>query len=234
LTQRKILLMTTGAAVLGLAVPGSQLAGTKDQVSVDVELIIGVDISYSMDIDELAVQREGYAQAIVSKEFLQALKTGPNKKLAVTYFDWSASTDQKIIIPWRVIDGPETAGDVAPEIMKMPVRNGSSTSISGAISFAMLLFDENPYRGLRHVIDISGDGPNNNGAPVTGARDAALERGITINGLAIMLEKNSSYSIVNIDNLDLYYEDCVLEGQVRSSCRSSTATSSRRRSGPNS
>jgi hypothetical protein len=144
------------AAVLGLAVPGSQLADTKDQVSVDVELVIAVDVSYSMDIRELAVQREGYAQAIVSKEFLQALKTGPNRKLAVTYFEWSASSDQKIIIPWRVIDGPETADAVAREIMKTPVRQGSSTSISGAISFAMPLFNENPYRGLRRVIDISG------------------------------------------------------------------------------
>jgi hypothetical protein len=113
------------AAVLGLAVPGSQLADTKDQVSVDVELVIAVDVSYSMDIRELAVQREGYAQAIVSKEFLQALTTGPNTKLAVTYFEWSAS--QKIIIPWRVIDGPETADAVAREIMKTPVRQGSST-----------------------------------------------------------------------------------------------------------
>jgi len=206
-----ILLMTTGAAVLRLVVPGSQLADTKDQVSVDVELVIAVDVSYSIELHELAVQREGYAQAIVSKEFLQALKTGPNRKLAVTYFEWSASSDQKIIIPWRVIDGPETADAVAREIMKTPVRQGSSTSISGAINFAMPLFNKNPYRGLRRVIDISGDGPNNNGAPVTGARDAALERGITINGLPIMME-NSSYSIMNIDNLDLYYEDCVIGG----------------------
>src|ERR1700692_3786583 len=203
--------MTTGAAVLGLAVPGIQFADTKGQVSVDVELIIGVDVSNSMDIDELEVQREGYAQAIVSEEFLQALKTGPSKKLAVTYFAWSASTDQKIIIPWRVIDGPETADAVAREIMKTPVQKGSSTSISGAISFAMPLFDENPYRGLRRVIDISGDGPNSNGAPVTGARDAALERGITINGLPIMI-KEPSYSTMDIDNLDLYYEDCVIGG----------------------
>jgi Protein of unknown function (DUF1194) len=132
----------------------------------------------------------------------------------VTYFEWSASSDQKIIIPWGVVDGPETADAVAREIMKTPVRQGSSTSISGAISFAMPLFNENPYRGLRRVINISGDGPNNNGAPVAGARDAALERGITINtinGLPIMME-NSSYSIMNIDNLDLYYEDCVIGG----------------------
>jgi hypothetical protein len=192
--------------------PRSQLTAAKDnQPSVDVELVIAVDVSYSMDLDELAVQREGYAQAIVSKEFLQAIKTGPNSKVAVTYFEWSASSDQKIIIPWRVIDGPETADAVANEIMQAPVRRGSRTSISGAINFAMPLFEDNPYRGLRRVIDISGDGPNNNGAPVTGARAAALEKGITINGLPIMV-KEPSYATMDIDDLDLYYEDCVIGG----------------------
>ena len=201
--------------IAGIAAPNpksQQSTDNKDNApSVDIELVIAVDISYSMDLDELAVQREGYAQAIVSKEFLQALKNGPNSKIAVTYFEWSASTDQKIIIPWRVIDGPETADAVANEIMKTPVRRGSRTSISGAIYFAMPLFDENPHRGLRRVIDISGDGPNNNGAPVTGARDAALEKGIVINGLPIMV-KEPSYSTMDIDDLDLYYEDCVIGG----------------------
>src|SRR6266480_2804786 len=199
--------------VAGVAGPGpkSEQTDTKDNVAVDIELVIAVDVSYSMDLDELSVQREGYAQAIVSKEFLQALKTGPKSKLAVTYFEWSASSDQKIIIPWRVVDGPESADAVAGEIMKTPVRRGSFTSISGAINFAMPLFDENPYRGLRRVIDISGDGPNNNGAPVPFARAAALEKGITINGLPIMV-KEPSYSTMDIDNLDLYYEDCVIGG----------------------
>jgi uncharacterized protein DUF1194 len=201
----------TGAVSAAAPSPGFQLADANDRVSVDIELVIAVDVSYSMDTDELAVQREGYAQAIVSKEFLQALKTGPNSKLAVTYFEWSASSDQKIIIPWRVIEGPESADAVAAEIMKTPVRRGSRTSISGAINFAMPLFEENPYRGLRRVIDISGDGPNNNGAPVAGARAAALEKGITINGLPIMV-KEPSYSTMDIDNLDLYYEDCVIGG----------------------
>jgi uncharacterized protein DUF1194 len=211
-----------GGDVAGFAAPsarnqfgpqlGLELAAPKDATpSVDVELILAVDVSYSMDMDELAIQREGYAQAIVSKEFLQALKTGPTGKIAVTYFEWAASSDQKIIIPWRVIDGPETADAVANEIMKTPIRRASRTSISGAIYFAMPLFDENPYRGLRRVIDISGDGPNNNGAPVVGARDTALEKGITINGLPIMV-KEPSYSTMDIDNLDYYYEDCVIGG----------------------
>jgi hypothetical protein len=202
-----------GGDVAGIAAPnpGSRLADKEAVASVDVELVLAVDVSYSMDMDELAIQREGYAQAIVSKEFLQALKTGPNGKISVTYFEWAASSDQKIIIPWRVIDGPETADAVANEIMRTPIRRASRTSISGAINFAMPLFDENPHRGLRRVIDISGDGPNNNGAPVTGARDAAVEKGVTINGLPIMV-KEPSYSTMDIDNLDLYYEDCVVGG----------------------
>jgi len=188
-----------------------QLVQKEKEASVDVELVLAVDVSYSMDMDELAIQREGYAQAIVSKEFLQALKTGPHGKIAVTYFEWAASSDQKIIIPWRLIDGPETADAVANEIMKTPIRRASRTSISGAINFAMPLFDENPHRGLRRVIDISGDGPNNNGAPVVVARDAAVEKGIIINGLPIMV-KEPSYSTMDIDNLDTYYEDCVIGG----------------------
>jgi len=201
-----------GGDVAGIAAPSpkSRFADTRHVPSVNVELVIAVDVSYSMDMDELAIQREGYAQAIVSKDFLQALRAGPGK-VAVTYFEWSMSGDERIIIPWRVIDGPESADAVAAEIMKTPVRRGSSTSISGAINFALQLFEENPYRGLRRVIDISGDGPNNDGAPVTGARDAALAKGIIINGLPIMV-KAPSLSTIDIENLDLYYEDCVIGG----------------------
>ena len=206
-----------GGDVAGIAAPnpsnqlGHQLAARDTHPSVDVELVLAVDVSYSMDLDELALQREGYAQAIVSKEFLQALKSGPNGKISVTYFEWAASSDQKIIIPWRVIDGPETADAVAAEILKTPIRRASRTSISGAINFGMVLIDENSHRGIRRVIDISGDGPNNNGSPVTLARDAAVEKGVTINGLPIMV-KELSYSTMDIGNLDFYYEDCVIGG----------------------
>jgi Protein of unknown function (DUF1194) len=215
--------ISIGASLVAAVLAGGGIAtraatGQKSEVTdkqaeprVDVELVIAVDVSYSMDLDELAVQREGYAQAIVSKEFLQALRTGPNSKISVTYFEWSAYTDQKVIIPWRVIDGPETADAVAAEIMNTAVRRGSRTSISGAITFAMPLFDEDPYPGLRRVIDISGDGPNNNGPPVTPIRDEALAKGIVINGLPIMV-KEPSYATMDIDNLDWYYEDCVIGG----------------------
>src|SRR5579862_1537670 len=208
--------LIAGAITASVATPNirsrhEMRTADKAQPVVDVELVLAVDVSYSMDMDELAVQREGYAQAIVSKEFLQALKALPNGKVSVTYFEWAASNDQKIIIPWRIIDGPETADAVADEILKTPIRRASRTSISGAINFAMPLFENNPYPGLRRVIDISGDGPNNNGVPVTPVRDEAVSKGIVINGLPIMV-KEPSYSTMDIENLDLYYEDCVVGG----------------------
>lgn len=200
-----------GGAAAPVAAPAPQTRLAQGNGQVDVELVLAVDVSYSMDLEELAIQREGYAQAVTSPEFLQALKTGPHGRVAVTYFEWAASSDQKIIIPWRVIEGPESADAVAAEIMKAPIRRASRTSISGAINFGMALYQENPFRGLRRVIDISGDGPNNNGEPVTIARDAALTKGVTINGLPIMV-KQPSYSTMDIENLDFYYEDCVIGG----------------------
>ena len=203
-----LLLVSVTSAFAQNDPPGKENNNTQ---AVDVELVLAVDVSFSMDKEKLALRREGYAQAIVSKDFLQALRSRPDSKVALTYFEWSMSGDDRVIIPWRVIDGPESADAVAAEIMKTPVRRGSSTSISGAINFALQLFEENPYHGFRRVIDISGDGPNNDGAPVTGARDAALAKGIIINGLPIMV-KEPSYLTTDIENLDLYYEDCVIGG----------------------
>src|SRR4051812_28365070 len=132
----------TGGDVAGIAAPsptsqlGHRLADKETVPSVDVELILAVDVSYSMDMDELAIQREGYAQAIVSKEFLQALKTGPNGKISVTYFEWAASSDQKIIIPWRGIDGPESADAVAAQTLKTPSPRASPAPLPAATDFA--------------------------------------------------------------------------------------------------
>jgi len=202
-----------GANHLRAAAPPAHVAAVPDRDgrAVDVELILAVDVSYSMDLDELALQREGYAGAITSREFLQALRGGPNGRIAITYFEWAASSDQKMIIPWRLIEGPETADAVADEILRTPVRRASRTSISGAIDFAVPLFDDSGYHGLRRVIDISGDGPNNNGGPVTLARDAAVAKGITINGLPIMV-KAPTPATMDIEDLDFYYEDCVIGG----------------------
>jgi hypothetical protein len=180
-------------------------------VPVDLELVLAVDVSYSMDPDEQALQREGYAMALTSKEFMQALREGANGKIAITYVEWAGQFDQRIVVPWQLIEGPESADAVAAEIAAAPYRRASRTSISGALEFAKPLFDHSGYRGLRRVIDVSGDGANNSGRLIVPTRDEVISAGITINGLPIML-KRANAGTMDIKNLDVYYEDCVVGG----------------------
>lgn len=181
------------------------------KAQVDVELVLAVDISYSMDPDELALQRDGYAKALTSREFMQALRQGIHGKVAVIYFEWAGASEQKIVVPWRLIDGPETADSVANEILQAPIRRAARTSISGALLFGAALFEMSGFRGIRRVIDVSGDGANNHGQLVTVARDEVVSKGITVNGLPILL-KRPSYTTMDIELLDEYYEDCVIGG----------------------
>ncbi|HKS83888.1 MAG TPA: DUF1194 domain-containing protein [Pseudolabrys sp.] len=207
-------LAVAATATVGLAAPGiPRLFADKrpSATPVDVELVIAVDVSYSMDPDEQALQREGYILALKSGEFLQALRQGTHGKIAITYFEWAGQFDQKIIMPWRLIDGPEAADAVAAEIARAPYRRASRTSISGALHFAKPLFDDSGYRGLRRVIDVSGDGANNAGELVVPTREDVLAAGITINGLPIMLKRPYA-GTMDIENLDIYYEDCVIGG----------------------
>ncbi|HEY7297428.1 MAG TPA: DUF1194 domain-containing protein [Xanthobacteraceae bacterium] len=198
----------------GTAAPrlGPLFADTRPgAIPVDTELVLAVDVSYSMDPEEQQLQREGYIGAITSREFMQALRGGINARVALTYFEWAGPFDQKIILPWRLIEGPETADGVANDIARAPYRRASRTSISGALQFAKPLFDASGYNGIRRVIDVSGDGANNAGPLVVPVRNDVLAAGITINGLPIMLKRPNTFSL-DIENLDVYYEDCVIGG----------------------
>jgi len=181
------------------------------EMPVDVELVLAVDISYSMDPDEQALQREGYRLGLTSKDFLQALREGVHGKIAIIYVEWAGQHDQQVVMPWRVIDGPEAADAVAAELGRAPYRRASRTSISGGLKFSSKLFDNSGYRGLRRVIDVSGDGANNSGTLVAPTRDEVVSAGITINGLPLMLKRPFS-GMMDIERLDIYYEDCVIGG----------------------
>ena len=210
--------MMGGLALLGgfgVAAPGGppSLAqrAPSGALAVDVELVLAVDVSYSMDPDEQALQREGYQAAITSREFMQAIKQGMHGRIAMTYFEWAGIHHQQIIVPWRLIDGPEAADGFAADIGRARYVRASRTSISGALLFGAPLFDGSGFRGVRRVIDVSGDGVNNNGPLVTAARDEVVGKGITINGLPIML-KRANPGTLDIEQLDIYYEDCVIGG----------------------
>jgi hypothetical protein len=179
-------------------------------VPVDTELVIAVDVSNSMDPEEQELQREGYIAGLTSREFLSALRGGMHGKIAITYFEWAGLYDQKIILPWRLIDGPASAEAVTSEIARTPYRRAPRTSIFGALQFAKPLFDASGFNGLRRVIDVSGDGVNNMGPPVTLMRDQVVDAGITINGLPIMMKR--PYGYTSDANLDVYYQDCVIGG----------------------
>lgn len=182
-----------------------------ESAAVDVVLVLAVDISYSMDTREQALQREGYVGALVSPEFLSAVAQGMHGKVAVAYVEWAGSFDQQVVVPWHVIDGRASAEAFASAITEAPYRRAYRTSISGALQFSAQLLRDSGFRGLRRVIDVSGDGANNQGSLVTAARDAVLAEGITINGLPLLLERPSPVGM-DIGNLDVYYEDCVIGG----------------------
>lgn len=195
-----------------LAGPLSQAAVARDgEIEVDLELVLAVDVSYSMDPEEQRLQREGYIQALLSPQFLKAVASGPYGKIAVAYMQWASDTDQDVLLPWTIIDGAESARAVADRLSEAPYRRARRTSISGAIDESMRMFQNNGFNGLRRVIDVSGDGTNNSGRPVARARDEAVRAGVTINGLPLLL-RPSSWGFNDIANLDEYYEDCVIGG----------------------
>jgi hypothetical protein len=196
------LCLVLGAASLG---GGSARA----DVDVDLALVIAVDISYSMDPEELTLQRQGFAEAFRGPAVHDAIRGGILGRIAVVYMEWAGSWDQRVMVPWTVIEDAESAKSFADRIAAVPVRRAQRTSISGAIDAAVKLLGQSGVDATRRVIDISGDGPNNQGRPVTQAREDALAQGIVINGLPIML-KRPGY--LDIPDLDLYYHDCVIGG----------------------
>ncbi len=195
------------AATLG-ASPAEAVDGP---VAVDLELVLAVDISYSMDPEEQALQRQGYVEAIQSREVLDAISKGLIGKIAITYIEWAGYHEQRQIVPWTVVDSAASAKAFTDAILANPIRRAYRTSLSGAIAFSTASLDNNGFNGTRQVIDISGDGPNNHGPAVTDVRAAALEKGIIINGLPILLKRpNTAWA--DIDDLDLYYQQCVIGG----------------------
>ncbi|GAB4533173.1 MAG: DUF1194 domain-containing protein [Roseibium sp.] len=178
---------------------------------VDVELVLAVDISQSMDTEEQEVQRAGYVAALTSREFLDAIQVGPIGRVAVTYMEWGGVDEHFIVADWTVIQDADTAAHFASKIAEAPLRQVQRTSIASALEKSVFLVQNNRYTGLRQVIDISGDGPNNQGGSVTEMRDRMVAAGVTINGLPLMMKSNKNTWQAML-NLDHYYEDCVIGG----------------------
>jgi len=177
---------------------------------VDVQLVLAVDVSLSMSPDELEIQRRGYAAALIHDSVLEAIAGGAHGRIAVTYVEWAGVSMQRVVVPWTAISGRSDAESVVEKLSAGPPNSARRTSISAALEFGGDLFAESGFEGKR-VIDVSGDGPNNQGAPVTLVRDRLVRQGITINGLPLMTRGGFS-SVFDVADLDRYYGDCVIGG----------------------
>jgi hypothetical protein len=188
------------ALFMVLAIAG----GAAAQTAVDLQLVLAVDASGSVDQVRFELQKRGYVAAFRHARVLQAIRSGPNRAIGVTMVQWTGPVLQVQVVGWTLVADEETAAAFADAIERAPRQLfGGGTSISGAIDYATTLFPNSPFRANRRVIDVSGDGSNNRGRPVTLARDEAVASGIGINGLPILALE---------PDLDHYYYDSVIGG----------------------
>jgi hypothetical protein len=187
------------AAFLAAATPAAAAENT-----VDLALVLAVDVSASVDRGRFELQREGFAAAFSSEAVINAVASGENKAIVVTMVEWSGGSNQKQVIPWTLINDAETSRAFGSAIAEAPRVFSDFTSISGAIDFSVGLFAHCGFEARRRVIDVSGDGSNNSGRSVLEAREEALAQGIVINGLAI---------IASEPLLERYYRENVIGGE---------------------
>ncbi len=181
-------------------------------IPVDLELVLAIDVSGSIDSEEAKLQRQGYISALTHPDIIAAVTRGFIGRVAVTYFEWAGSQYRRPITDWAVIEDRSSAQAFVDSLAAAKISIGRRTSISGAIQYALPLFDGNGYQGTRRVIDISGDGANNSGVLVNLARDIAVERGVTINGLPIINDRPNRFGFPQLKDLDKYYVHCVIGG----------------------
>ena len=202
-----------GAALLAAALLLPRLASAAE--TVDLLLVFAADVSRSIDQEKFQLQRDGYAAAITNPRVLDAIRSGPHHRIAVCFVEWSGIGAQKLLIDWTVISDAASAQQFAAQLAEAPRSFADRTSISGAIEFAMAQLDKAPFEAARRTIDVSGDGTNNAGRDVKLARDEALAKGVTINGLVILSDHPLSWNAEHTNppgGLDKYYETNVIGG----------------------
>lgn len=210
----KLLAGIFGAVLLTLLpLPGASAHADEEQV--DLLLVLAADVSRSVDDKEFKLQREGYAGALLDPRVLRAMTGGPAGRIAVMFVEWASEFEQKVVVDWAVVASARDAEDLSQRILSAPRSFWGRTSISAAIEFSTGLLARSPFQSDRQVIDVSGDGTNNSGVEVTAARDAAVAKGVTINGLVILSDEpmptNPSHTHPP-GGLKAYYENNVIGG----------------------
>jgi hypothetical protein len=182
---------------------------------VDLLLVLAVDVSRSIDQPKFMLQRDGYAAAVSDKGVLEAIRSGPHQKIALSFVEWSGFGAQKLVIDWTAIDGPAVARRFGDQIVEAPRSFADRTSISGGIEFGAAQIDRAPFTAARRIIDVSGDGTNNAGRDVGPARNEVVAKGILINGLVILTQGQFLFNAEHTNppgGLEKYYRENVIGG----------------------
>lgn len=204
------------SAVLAAGILGGGAARAE---TVDVEIVLAADVSRSIDDEEFKLQRQGYAAAIISPQVLRAIQTGAHGAIGLCFVEWAGPGEQAVVVTWMVISDGEAAATFADALLRAPRSDYGRTAIGEGVDFAVTQLGASGLVTDRRVIDVSGDGTNNSGPPVTEARDAAVAKGITINGLAIINERTGGVPGTFLyththppDGLPNYYRENVIGG----------------------
>jgi len=202
----------TGAVLAGLSCAGVVEARVQDEIEVDVELVLAVDISYSVDEEEAQRQREGYVAALASEDVIRSIQGGPLGRIAVTYVEWADSGYQRAAADWTIISDEEDALNFAARVAAAPLERGHYTAIGSAIANSVQRIENNGYTSHRRIIDISGDGPQNQGMPLTDAHELAREAQVVINGLPVISDRVGRWVRPVELHLDEYFDENVIFG----------------------
>jgi Protein of unknown function (DUF1194) len=200
------------AFVIGLVAVLAAAAAPLRAEPVDLELVFAADGSGSIDDDELRLQRKGWADALTSKDVLDGIRGGAVGAIAVAYMEWGGPQSQVLIVDWHVIRDEASARTFADKLIAAPRGAFGFNSISNAIDFSVRLVENNGHVGARKVIDVSGDGPNIGGRPLSAARGDALAKGFTINALAIRRPGSGRPGGPGGQALETYYANEVIGG----------------------
>jgi hypothetical protein len=182
---------------------------------VDLLLVLASDVSRSVDSSKFQLQREGYAAAVGNPQVLDTIRSGRNGRIGVLFLEWSGFGNQKVVVDWTIIDGAKAAQTFGDRLLESPRSFADRTSISGGIDAAVEQLSRAPFSSDRRTIDVSGDGTNNAGRDSGQARDEALARGITINGLVILSDTPLPWNPEHTNpagGLTKYYRDNVTGG----------------------
>lgn len=201
--------------LLGLAVMLPPMASAHAAETVDLLLVLAADVSRSVDAEKFQLQRDGYAAAFADARVLDAITSGKQGKIAVCFVEWSGFAAQKVVIAWTLIKDAKTARQFGDRLVEAPRSFAERTSISGGIDFAMTQFANAPFASARRTIDVSGDGTNNSGRDVRMARDEAVAKDVTINGLVILSDTPLAWNPDHTHppgGLDAYYRENVIGG----------------------